>query len=213
MEAPKIVDVPSNPLFGDYHEERQYSYWESVYSKEKINNFDWVCTWPFARSILQEYLPDGTNKEVHALNIGCGSSKMGIELLEDGFQTVTNLDFSKTLIEKMSAIYKDEPRLKWVVGDCAQLPFNDSVFDYAFDKSALDAIFCGERSKITLISTFKEVSRVLKPGGMFIILSLGMLEHDDQYLAFGKESNLNLIFRTPVTPPEATQHYFYVYKK
>ena len=187
--------------------EHQYKYWQEVYG-HGYRSFDWIGDWALhIRPLLAEYLHPA--KKV--LHLGCGNSKMSEELLDDNFDEIINLDFSDELIKSMKEHYKDYPKLKWVVGDCAALSFDGEQFDYVFDKGALDAMNCGERYKDSVPSTFKEVARVLKKDGYFILVSLGMFESNFNELA---PSNLKLRKRYEFTLPENTQtNFVYVYQK
>ena len=188
--------------------ERQYQYWETVYSRE-FRFFEWIGDWATEiRPLVSEYLHPA--KKV--LHIGCGNSKMSEQLLDDNFDEVINLDFSPQIINTMKEHYKDNPKLSWIIGDCADLPFSDESFDYVFDKSALDAITCGERFQESVPNTFKEVTRVLKSNGYFILSSLGMFESNDAYLNLA--SNLKLQRRISFLPNGASStHFVYIYQK
>ena len=49
--------------------------------------------------------------------------------------------------------------------------FADKTFDVVFDKALLDAMLCGENALITVEKMMKEVYRVLKDEGYYIIIS------------------------------------------
>lgn len=57
--------------------------------------------------------------------------------------------------------------------DVKDIRFPDNHFDLAVDKSTIDALLCGERSFISVAIMMKEVQRVLKEGGIYIIISYG----------------------------------------
>ena len=200
--------MTSDESLAEAQKETQYGYWEGVYGRG-FRLFDWISDWSEVRPLLSEYLHPANI----VLHIGCGNSKMCEELLDDNFDEIVNLDFSPQVIQIMSEHYKDVPKLKWVVGDCANLSFNDETFDYVFDKGALDAIYCGQRREYSVPSTFREVTRVLKKGGYFILLSIGMFEANNQYLQLAP-SNLKLCKKIEFVPKEGTtKHFGYVYQK
>ena len=55
---------------------------------------------------------------------------------------------------------------------CA-LNFPDLCFDAVLDKATIDSILCGENSTANTSRYTHEVARVLKPGGVFIVISHG----------------------------------------
>ena len=62
------------------------------------------------------------------------------------------------------------------------LGYPDASFDAVVDKATLDSILCGENSTANSGRYVKEVARVLKPGGVFIIVSFGAPENRLSYL-------------------------------
>jgi ubiquinone/menaquinone biosynthesis C-methylase UbiE len=61
--------------------------------------------------------------------------------------------------------------------DVRDLKYADSTFDLAIDKSTIDAILCGEKSFVNLAIMLKEVQRVLKDDGIYMIISYGQPEN------------------------------------
>lgn len=61
--------------------------------------------------------------------------------------------------------------------DVRDIRHNDQTFDLAIDKSTIDALLCGERSFINVSIMLKEVQRVLKDGGIYMIISYGQPEN------------------------------------
>jgi EEF1A lysine methyltransferase 4 len=51
--------------------------------------------------------------------------------------------------------------------------FRDESYDIVIEKSTLDAILCGDKSFLNAAKMLKEVQRVLKTGGLYIIISYG----------------------------------------
>jgi len=68
---------------------------------------------------------------------------------------------------------------------CA-LDFPDETFDVVMDKGTMDSVLCGEGSTANVGKLLSEVTRVLKPSGVFFMCSystpdnrLSYLENDD----------------------------------
>ena len=97
----------------------------------------------------------------NVLDVACGTGDMVVELLKQGC-TVTGVDLS----EEMLTIAKRKAESgKWKVADAEQLPFPDEAFD---------AVTCafGVRNFVHLEKGLAEMMRVLKTGGMMVILEL-----------------------------------------
>lgn len=156
-------DIEELPEFG------KKSYWDNRY-KSSNENFDWYFDWWRVSPLLEKYT---NGKKNSALVLGCGNSTMSRDMIKDGFQMVYNIDISSVVIEQMSQLYKDEPKLIWEKMNCAKLSYKDNSFDLIFDKGTLDAIICHPNDFQRMEDTLKEVHRTLKPGGRFISITFG----------------------------------------
>ena len=65
---------------------------------------------------------------------------------------------------------------------CCALSYPDASFDAVIDKGTLDSLLCGENSTANTARYMAEVSRVLKAGGVFIVVSYGSPENRLSYL-------------------------------
>lgn len=61
--------------------------------------------------------------------------------------------------------------------DARDLQYSESLFDLIIDKSTMDALLCGDHSFLNVAIMTKEVQRVLKTGGYYMIISYGMPEN------------------------------------
>ena len=66
--------------------------------------------------------------------------------------------------------------------DVRDLKYDDNSFDFAIDKSTIDALLCGDSSYINVAIMLKEVQRVLKDGGIYMIISYGKPENRVMHL-------------------------------
>jgi ubiquinone/menaquinone biosynthesis C-methylase UbiE len=67
------------------------------------------------------------------------------------------------------------PEMFWDLGDMtAMTDYSDGIFDVVFDKGALDALMSTNDSETNQKATmmFKEIDRVLAPGGKYICITL-----------------------------------------
>ncbi|WKZ32158.1 MAG: methyltransferase domain-containing protein [Thermodesulfobacteriota bacterium] len=116
---------------------------------------------------LRELLPEGgIGKGMSVLDIGCGTGSLAELILSclPGAR-VFGCDLAFPMLRRAGE--KLGQRLTGLAGaDCEALPFRDSTFDCA--ASSLTYQWAGDLS-----SAFAEACRVLKPGGLFAISTLG----------------------------------------
>lgn len=183
--------------------------------------FDWYQRY----SALKEFIPQYIRKGDTILVSGCGNSRLSEELYDDGFLNVINIDISKTVIAAMAARTADKKGMTWQVMNCTALAFADATMDAVLDKGTLDSLLCGENSTANVSHTCAEVSRVLRPGGNFIIVSYGTPENRLSYLendAYKWRVTVHTIAKPAITggaPVDADDekrnpfHYLYVCHK
>jgi len=85
------------------------------------------------------------------------------------------------VIDQMAARSKDMRGVTWQVMNVMQLAFADGSFDAVVDKGTLDSLLCGDNSTANGGRYLSEVSRVLKPGGVFFCVSYGTPDNRLQY--------------------------------
>jgi hypothetical protein len=61
--------------------------------------------------------------------------------------------------------------------DVRDMKYDDGAFDLAIDKSTIDALLCGDRSFLNVTIMTKEIQRILKVGGIYMIISYGQPEN------------------------------------
>lgn len=100
------------------------------------------------------------------LDVATGTGDLAINLAKTDAEEIIGLDISAGMLsvgkEKVAAKNLDD-RIKMVQGDSENLPFEDNYFD------AITVAF-GIRNFETLEKGLAEILRVLKPGGIFVIL-------------------------------------------
>ncbi|MFD2825432.1 bifunctional demethylmenaquinone methyltransferase/2-methoxy-6-polyprenyl-1,4-benzoquinol methylase UbiE [Leeuwenhoekiella polynyae] len=100
------------------------------------------------------------------LDVATGTGDLAINLAETKAEKIIGLDISAGMLnvgkEKISAKNLDQT-IEMVQGDSENLPFEDNYFD------AITVAF-GIRNFETLEKGLAEILRVLKPGGIFVIL-------------------------------------------
>lgn len=110
------------------------------------------------------------NNPQTVLDIATGTGDLAINLAETSATKIIGLDISSGMLE----IGKDkiktkslESKIEMVLGDSENLPFEDNTFD------AITVAF-GVRNFESLENGLKEILRVLKPDGTFVILETSM---------------------------------------
>ena len=137
-----------------------------------------------------------------------------------GYKKITNIDFSSVVINQNIERVKDKPEMRWIVMDALSLDFPDASFNAVICKATFDAIVCGANATENIAKLCSEVSRVLKPGGIFIIISFGGLHSRNKYLEHDAYNWTVRSINVPkpmvsaaalTTPGDATgNHYVYI---
>jgi len=108
-------------------------------------------------------------KEAHpksVLDIATGTGDLAIQLTQTDANKIVGLDISIGMLEVGNTKIKKkglQDKIEMILGDSENMPFEDNTFD------AITVAF-GVRNFETLEKGLKEILRVLKPNGVFVIL-------------------------------------------
>ncbi|KAI6233669.1 SAM-MT-ERG6-SMT domain-containing protein [Aphelenchoides fujianensis] len=105
--------------------------------------------------------------DTHCLDVGCGIGTVIGELAHTKGR-FTGVTIALNEVEMGNAAFTEagiNDRCKLVEADCKQMPFEDNTFDCAYAIYSLKYF-------IDLVPVLKEIARVLKPGGRFVIYDL-----------------------------------------
>lgn len=183
------------PNYGDLN------YWENRYSEQKDFTFDWSEDYDTLKPIIEDLLCCGNfrsdicsennnlsnsnirNKSKQAsynhyspniLMLGCGNSELSELIYQDNLcKNIFNIDLSNNVIKSMRERCKTMEAMSWEVMDARELKFAPGFFDLVIDKCMLDTVLCGEKSYVNAAIVTKEVQKVLKIGGVYMIVSHG----------------------------------------
>ncbi|WP_290697653.1 bifunctional demethylmenaquinone methyltransferase/2-methoxy-6-polyprenyl-1,4-benzoquinol methylase UbiE [Lacinutrix sp.] len=100
------------------------------------------------------------------LDIATGTGDLAINLAETSAEKIIGLDISSGMLEvgKTKIATKNlDNKIEMIIGDSENMPFKDNTFD------AITVAF-GVRNFETLEKGLKDILRVLKPNGTFVIL-------------------------------------------
>lgn len=120
------------------------------------------------------------DKEGSTLIVGAGTSQLAEDLWEASYRSLHNIDYSPVCIrlleQRYAGIRSAQNTLASVQNtmmDARAMSFADASFDAVIDKATLDSILCSDATADDSVSRMLlEISRVLKPGGSFFLLSL-----------------------------------------
>lgn len=185
------------------------SYWDQRYT-DNPKHFEWYLPFDHFLPDIKKFVP---LKGV-AANIGCGTSTMGMELIQCGFSHVDCTDISAVAIDHMKELYKDEKNVSWILDDCIDTKLEKNKYDVIFDKGTIDALICCEDPDDLLNDIFKGVINSLKPGGYFVEISFGSPEERQEYFDVDNLKWTQIVIRTlKPTVPKATPYFIYIYRK
>ena len=100
-------------------------------------------------------------RESSVVELFCGSGNGLVALENLGFTDITGIDISASLLSKYGGTAKT------IVADCRDIPVPDSSVDIAIVQGGLHHL---EGLKTDFPRTLEEVSRILKPGGRFVVV-------------------------------------------
>ena len=99
------------------------------------------------------------------LDLGTGTGDFAGELERRGAAFVAGADFSPVMLGLASARYAGAPSHAWLAADAHHLPFADASFDRVTNAFVL-------RNLVDLPIAFREMARVLRPGGRLVCLDM-----------------------------------------
>jgi D-alanine-D-alanine ligase len=105
--------------------------------------------------------------DCNILDLACGQGRHSLELARRGFSNISGLDRSHYLIRKAkSASQQEGLKITFKEGDARKLPFPADSFDAVMILGNSFGYFESNEDDVMVL---KEVFRVLKPGGIFLI--------------------------------------------
>lgn len=214
-------------------------YWQDRFNNE--HHFEWLFTWDTLKPYLSSYLDPkepilhlGTVRSVAAVSVidscvlGCGNSHLGIDLVEQGYARVVNVDYADNVIASMKEKTRErvgalQDRLEWYAADCltddlSRLGNPSSPRDYsvAIDKSLADTIACGDtEDQQNMKRLSQRVLHATRPDGVWISISFSSSR---QYAfdtpgewTWHTEHALPVKVVQPNDTPNAPDIYYYLY--
>ena len=190
----------------------QLEYWDNRYKSEKF--FEWFNK-PFHSLPLTPYLLPSHQ----ILHLGCGNSKLGIDMYHSGYKYITNVDYSSIVIDNMKKEYSLEG-MNWDCVDIFELVkhYPKNTFDVAIDKGTLDALVTEKhdpwnpheslRHKIS--DYLHQVYDILNSNGIFLHITWSQPHFRRIFL---EASPFKVIVKTIPSPDDAFEYYLYICEK
>jgi ubiquinone/menaquinone biosynthesis C-methylase UbiE len=110
--------------------------------------------------LMEQLSPDS-----FVLDVGSGRGLFAKQLAEAGFRVI-GIDFESNIVRKTNENipgWNLQDKLKFVVGDALDIPFEDNSFDGVCDFGLMENLFQEDWDQYA-----SEVYRVLKPGGYYL---------------------------------------------
>lgn len=133
-----------------------YEKFAAKIQKELISGDRWPHRY-VEKPMMEKLLPNIKGKSV--LLLGCGTGEESVMLKKYGAKEISGTDISKKSIQLAKQTY---PEHKFLVGDMHKIAFKNERFDFVYSSLAV------HYSKNPII-VYKEVNRVLKKGGKFLV--------------------------------------------
>jgi len=93
---------------------------------------------------------------------GCGNSSLAIELYNDGFRNIVNIDYSPVVISNMQRKYSALQGVEWVVMDARDMTqFPAASFDVVLEKGTLDSLLVAEKDPWKLSSDTEDMVDII----------------------------------------------------
>mmetsp|Transcript_23828 Transcript_23828/g.30856 ORF Transcript_23828/g.30856 Transcript_23828/m.30856 type:complete len:262 (+) Transcript_23828:59-844(+) len=181
----KTDDQPSQASLPKKNEEYyKKEYWESRFTSEE--EYEWLISYDDVKAQLAPRI----KKTDQILVVGCGNSSLSADMYDDGYRSITNIDFSSVVIENMMNKYQDKEEMLWLEMDMLNLQFSAGQFDVVLDKAAMDALTTVEGDPWNPNQEILDqahqmctgITRVLKDNGLFLQISFAQPHFRRKYL-------------------------------
>ncbi|CAE7197190.1 EEF1AKNMT [Symbiodinium sp. CCMP2592] len=152
-------------------------FWEDYYNSTDLAAFDWYGSWNTEAfwledwrterlgAVLQTYLRPSAN----ILVLGCGRSDLSERMYLAGYQNITNIDISISLLKRLEGTLGPSlPGMSWKWMNVSAMSADSSSFDIVVEKGTYDSL---QENPGLLQAASAETHRVLRDGGLLISIT------------------------------------------
>lgn len=137
---------------------------ESKWRSRRGPEFPWHISGPPQQ--LVELLREGELPNGPALDLGCGSG-VAATYLARYFSPAVGVDLALAAVQQAGKLATEQhSHAVFLVADVPRLPFGSGVFAFIFDRGCFQVM-----PKVVWSAYFIEVERLLKPGGIFQLMT------------------------------------------
>lgn len=154
MKQVTISSVPDNTLSNFYDKYDYMSFWNG---RNYENNADEIAV----SRLLSIVTKNQQAKNLNFIDIGCGPGRM-VHIYEPLCKEITLLDSSIDQLKEAQGNVKEKNKLKTVLANAQKIPLKDGQYDALLCLRVFHYISNPEE-------VFKEMNRILKPGGYVIL--------------------------------------------
>ncbi|HZY52139.1 MAG TPA: class I SAM-dependent methyltransferase, partial [Reyranella sp.] len=115
---------------------------------------------------IAEWMAGRNQRDLKGLDVGCGTGRL-LAFLHDAWPGMkfTGLDLSAPYLAEARRVVGKTARVKLIEGAAEKLPFDDASLDLVVSSFLFHELPADVR-----IATLKEMARVLKPGGLVVVV-------------------------------------------
>jgi SAM-dependent methyltransferase len=144
--------------------------WDKIWSERPREAHVWYSTQ--APPELRRLLSDAEFPEGGALDVGCGAGA-STAFLSARFQPAVGLDVAmEALRQARQFAHGKQANCSFVLAAAPGLPFRDGAFAFVFDRGCIHNL-----PRPAWPGYFREIDRLLRPGGLFELYFSGALPH------------------------------------
>ena len=155
----KIPEEVYNRINNDIYKQEGDRWWQPDFSLNLIKAIFNPVRVAYSKKIIElhKIIPEGKS----ALEVGCGGGILTEEIAFFGFDTIGIDPSVQSITTASEHAIENGLKINYINGTGEALPFQDSMFDIVFCCDVLEHVY-------DLPKVISEISRVLKPGGVFI---------------------------------------------
>lgn len=96
-------------------------YWDKFFEARNGRSFEWYGEWSDLKALFLTLLPK-SKTTAKILVAGCGNSELSAHMYDAGWTGITNIDFSRVIIEEMLRLHvRPRPFMRWILMDMSKL--------------------------------------------------------------------------------------------